>query len=109
MKNLRSSLGACGFDPSYEKITVEALKRGRNGDGKPFEVEVTKRTGEYLGIVTLSGSEHTMITDVIDQPTVPYEDRVELLGQRIADILVERLAGQYRQGKGGDSTLYVRV
>ena len=109
MADLRSALSACGFDPSYERITVEALKRRWNVDGRQLEVDITKRTGEHLDIVGLSGNELGVITDVINQISVPYQDRVEILGQRVAAILIERLTDQLGKVKNLDPVLYAAI
>lgn len=108
MSNLRDSLGASGFDPNYETITAKALKRGRNGDGRRFEVNVTTRAGEHLGTISVSGAEVGAVGQAVDM-AVDYEVGVEILGQRIADLLISELAIQRTQGCNGDSQIYVRV
>lgn len=109
MSDLRTTFGACGFDPSYERIAVEALKRGHNGEGSPFEVDVTKRSGEYLGTVALRGDETGVIGDAVDDRRLPYEDSVEVLGQRVADLLVDKIAEQRLRPGGTDHLANARV
>lgn len=108
MSDLRDSLGSCGFDPSYEDITVEAMKRGRNGDGRQFEVDVTTRAGRHLGVVCLRGGELGDIGQTVDA-AVDYEVGVEILGQRVADLLVNKVAELRSQGDRDDCQIYARI
>lgn len=108
MNSLRSSLVEAGFDPNYEAIAVEALKRGRNGDGRQFEVDVTKRAGMHLGLVCLRTGELGVIGQTVDM-AVDYEVGVEALGQLIADILVDKLATNRTLGNDDNPSVYARI
>lgn len=109
MTDLSSTFGACGYDPSYEKITIEAMKRGRNGDGRAFEVDVLSRSGEHLGVVPLRGGDSDPIADTLNQVNGPYEDRVEVLGQVIADLLVNKLAEQKGRTESVEPSIFTKI
>lgn len=109
MKDLKEALGASGFDPVYAEIAMYALKRGRNGEGRPFNINVvTRTTAVGLGTIALCGDELGLVAEVVDTSSV-LEVGAEMLGHRVEDLILGKLADQHRQTNSQTTGLSARV
>lgn len=94
MRRLNNPLEGTRFNPAHTDVAVEALKRGRNGEGRqPLEVVI-----DNLGVMaTLTAADRQRIADVVEKASI--ESDPLLFGGGVELVISDRLEEQRREEK----------